>query len=239
MLRRHIPTLILHFVIRNRLLIFLLSLLLLILFFPIVHERFPSYLFILEIFFSFLLLMGILTISDNKQVITVAILIAILASTLMWFNLLLHSRDLLLVALGLEILFFSVTMVTILGYVLEFKKVTADKIYGAICVYLLIGIIWALFYTALEISTPGAFQVIHGMPVTYNDELAYRYYFVNFIYYSFVTLSTLGFGDITPLNSISRVFSSMEAVIGQLYTAVLIARLVGLHISHTQDLHKD
>jgi voltage-gated potassium channel Kch len=56
--------------------------------------------------------------------------------------------------------------------------------------------------------------------------------FANFIYYSFVTLTTLGYGDIVPVSPHARALSSLEAVIGQLFIAVLIARLVGMHIVH-------
>ena len=56
---------------------------------------------------------------------------------------------------------------------------------------------------------------------------------IEFTYYSFVTLTTLGYGDITPLSSRVKVLSMLEAVVGQIYLVVLVARLVGLHISHS------
>jgi hypothetical protein len=56
---------------------------------------------------------------------------------------------------------------------------------------------------------------------------------INFVYYSFVTQTTLGYGDITPITAPARSLSLLEAVIGQLYVAVLIARLVGIHIAQS------
>lgn len=133
----------------------------------------------------------------------------------------------------LEMGFFSLTTVTIIRFVLSYKRVTADKIYGAICGYLLIGIIWAFIYTTIENAAPASFSFTHGVHADYYHSFSHRFYFGQFIYYSFVTLTTTGYGDISPTSNLARVFSALEAVVGQLYVAVLIARLVGLHITHS------
>ena len=67
----------------------------------------------------------------------------------------------------------------------------------------------------------------------YRYLFTYRFYLGNLIYYSFVTLTTIGYGDIYPINITARLFSSLEAVIGQIYIAVLIGRLVGVHILYS------
>jgi len=99
-----------------------------------------------------------------------------------------------------------------------------NKILGAICLYLLIGLIWAVLYTLVQLTFPGSFANI-----TSNNE--WFTLFPDFIYFSFVTITTLGFGDISPLSPISRFFVYSEAVIGQLYLAILVASLVGSHMS--------
>lgn len=220
------------FILRHRLLIFLISILALMLILPFVHENFKGYLTVMEFFFSVLLIAGIYIVSANRKLLTVAILLGLLTFTIIWFNIILQSRDLLIFSIILEIIFFTLTTGAILSHILTYKRVTADKIYGAICGYLLIGIIWALIYTALENFNPGSFAFTHGLSSIYHSPISYPFYFAHFLYFSLVTLTTLGYGDITPLNSAARMLSSLEAVIGQLYIAVLIARLVGLHISH-------
>lgn len=91
---------------------------------------------------------------------------------------------------------------------------------GAICVYFMIGLLWALIFSTLELLQPGSFQ----MPQGQGTELSH------FSYYSYVTLTTLGYGDITPISPPARSLALLEAIMGPLYIAVLIARLVGIHI---------
>jgi len=222
-----------RFILQHRLLIFLCSLLTLLIFFPIIYEQYGDYLYILELLFSIILITGIYIVSANRKILTVAILLASLTLSIFWFNIILQSSSLLTFGLMLEIIFFAITTTTILIHVLQYKKVTADKIYGAICGYLLIGIIWALMYTTVENMYPGSFLFINGVTGPHHFQSLHRFYFSYFLYYSFVTLTTLGYGDILPLTAVTRILSSIQAVIGQLYVAVLIARLVGLHISHT------
>jgi voltage-gated potassium channel len=227
------------FILRHRLLIILVALILLLITFPIVHDKFSPFLLILEIFITILMVLGLYIIGATNRTVTVAVLIALLAFTTIGFNVLLQSKNLLIMGLALEITFFSLTVTTIIRHVLTYKKVTADKIYGAICAYLLIGIIWALIYTLLENAMPNSFTFAHGVSLDYEHVFSYRFYFGPFIYYSFVTLTTLGYGDIVPIAIPAQVFSALEAVIGQLYVAVLIARLVGLHITHTHWFRKN
>ena len=233
MSRKKITHSINQLLLNNRLLLLLAILLFLLMIFPFVHELYAGYIFVLEWSVSFLLIAGIYVVSAEKRTLIVAILIATLVLTIMWFNHFLQNSELQLSGLILEIVFFIVTTLTIISHVLEYKKVTADKIYGAICGYLLIGITWALIYSAIETARPGSFIFNNGIDVINHELFSYRFHFSYFMYYSFVTLSTLGYGDIAPLNTPARVFSSLEAIMGQLYVAVLIARLVGLHISHT------
>ena len=220
-------------------LILLCAIILLLIVFPFAHNRFPGYVVSMELFFTFLLIAGINVVSHNKKIVTVAALLALLAFVVVWFDYVLKSHYLLIFGLCLEILFFLITTVTIISHVLQYKKVTEDKIYGAICGYLLIGIVWAMLYTVVEIAFPNSFSFSSGLTLYADHNSAHRLYFTQFLYYSFVTLSTLGYGDIVPVTNEARAFSSLEAIIGQLYVAVLIARLVGLHISHTHLKNKD
>ena len=104
--------------------------------------------------------------------------------------------------------------------------IDANKIVGAICIYLLMGLIWALMYLFLAQAIPGAFNGL--------DQLVWYDNFANVAYYSFVTLTTLGYGDISPVASVARFLVYMEAVVGVFYMAILVASLIGIGISDSQ-----
>ena len=106
------------------------------------------------------------------------------------------------------------------GKLYSSREVSGDTIKGAVSVYLLIGLLWTLFYMTVDRFDPGAFS----MSVS-GEKL-------NLFYYSFVTMTTLGYGDIVPVNRLARNMAVIQAVLGQMYIAILVARLVGLHIVH-------
>lgn len=120
----------------------------------------------------------------------------------------------------------------VLRQVLHPGRVTYDTISGAICAYLMIGVTFSFVYLAMELGWPGAFTLagpttLAGLAKSH-DELQ------RLIYFSFVTLTTLGYGDIIPAIGPSRAVSALEAIVGQMYVAILVARLVALHIMHSE-----
>ena len=117
--------------------------------------------------------------------------------------------------------------VAILGYVLRSGKVTVDKIYGAICVYLLFGYAWTFTYSLIEEVQPGSFTTLTTIGP---HDLVSRV--MQMRYFSFVTLSSVGYGDIVPHSQLARTMALLEAMLGQFYLVALIGRLVGLHIVH-------
>jgi hypothetical protein len=117
--------------------------------------------------------------------------------------------------------------VGILKDVLRRGQISADKIYGAICVYLLIGFAWTFGYGIIELLNRGSFSGLAEIDA--NDHVGR---IMQLQYFSFATLTTLGFGDILPRAPVARTLATLEAVTGQIYLTVLIARLVGLHIVH-------
>jgi len=90
------------------------------------------------------------------------------------------------------------------------------RIAAAVAVYLMLGLIWARLYDAVELLAPGAFHTPAGEAVTP----------ASLVYFSFVTLSTLGYGDFAPVNIVARNLAVLEAITGQLYLVILISRLV-------------
>lgn len=102
------------------------------------------------------------------------------------------------------------------------EKVTHDVISGAISVYLLMGVAWTVIYVLIEGLSPGSFAIGEQGEGTIWEKL---------LYFSFTTLTTLGYGDIAPLSSVARMWTVFEAVFGTLFLAVLISRLVSLYRS--------
>jgi hypothetical protein len=122
-----------------------------------------------------------------------------------------------------NIIFMSLITYAVLTTVANQKTVTGDTMFGAISGYLLLGLAWAFIYLTIDSMSQHAF--IDNIPVTSDRDLEQH-----FVYYSFVTLATVGYGDMTAVNNVARTFSWMEAVAGQIYLAVWISQLVGLRI---------
>ena len=108
--------------------------------------------------------------------------------------------------------------------VMHRQRPVGDRIVGAICVYALIGLAWAKTYEALDGVVPGSFRfpadTAWAMPGL-----------VRYTYFSFVTLGTLGYGDVSPVTALAGTLAWMEAVTGQLYLAITVARLVALSLA--------
>jgi hypothetical protein len=121
--------------------------------------------------------------------------------------------------------FFGCATVLILWHVLREQKVTGDVIAGAACAYLLTGVTWANFYELLEVLRPGSFDIPSNFLLKPSGDPLFA-----FQYFSFTTLTTVGYGDIHPLGVRGGGLAIGEAVVGQLYVAIMIARLVGLQL---------
>ncbi len=104
--------------------------------------------------------------------------------------------------------------------------IDANSIVGAICIYMLTGLLWALMYLLIAQAIPGAFNGI--------DQSVWHENFADIAYYSYVTLTTLGYGDISPVAPIARFLVYMEAVVGVFYMAILVASLIGVRIRESQ-----
>ena len=100
----------------------------------------------------------------------------------------------------------------------------SDRIVGAICVYLLIGLAWASVFETLDGVLPGSLRFPVDTAWTTPGTLRYRYF-------SFVTLATLGYGDVTPQSALAGTLAALEAVSGQLYIGITVARLVALSLA--------
>ena len=178
---------------------------------------------LMDISITFLLISGAYAVSQKRATFVIGLSIAIPAVLIQWSSYMLALGFLEVIAKLFSSIFFAYVAVVILNYLFREKKVTADVIYGAVCVYLLIGLVWGAGYSFLELYQPASFEL-----GKFSDADLTR-----FIYFSYVTMTTLGYGDITPLSSPAQFLSLLEAITGQLYLAVIIARLVGMHITQS------
>ncbi len=121
-------------------------------------------------------------------------------------------------------LFFTSVTGKLLHSVFTSERLSTDSIFGAVCGYLLVGVAWGLVYAILVAMDSQSFQVTDRLAAVLERPEHVRYVFM---YYSFVTLATVGYGDITPVSIAARTLSWSEAIIGQLYLAILIAGLMG------------
>jgi len=179
------------------------------------------------------LLGGLWALHRNRGLLRVALGMALAAFLANVGTYLLPTREAVLVSCLLDLALLVFVTAIILSHVVEEGRVNADRIFGAVCGYLLIGLTWALIYGALELVQPGSFDLGEaGAPADAPaaDPAPHFADMDPFLYYSLVTLSTLGYGDIVALTRAARSLSALEAVAGQLYIAVVVARLIGLQI---------
>lgn len=129
-------------------------------------------------------------------------------------------HNLQIVSMGIYAVFMFFSIVSIFTEMFKRVQVTGDTILGGMCLYLLMGFFWMIFYLMIYQVDKNAFNLTahssHGF----------------FVYYSFATMTTLGYGDIYPVNRLAMILSTMQATVGQLYLTIFIARLVGLHVVH-------
>jgi len=116
---------------------------------------------------------------------------------------------------------FALLVVMILTDVVRVQTVTMDTVFGAATVYLALGLLWSMLYALVALVEPGSFLTPAAKP-----------HLQDFAYYSYVTLTTVGYGDVVPVSRPARGLAVMEGLIGQLYLAVMIARLVSLQTAH-------
>jgi hypothetical protein len=127
--------------------------------------------------------------------------------------------------------FLGYAIVVMLLFILTSRQITFNTVCASLCIYMLLGLLWALGYSVIDQLDPAAFlsstpheRLGAFMRIGKGEPTAV-------LYFSFATLTTLGYGDIVPISPIARTLATLEAITGQLYLAVLVARLVGLHIA--------
>ncbi len=180
-----------------------------------------------SILFGILLISSVFSLSENKLTLLIGSILGIVAIGGNIYAAYTESFLPHIIGFSSSALLILVTIIVHLKSVFFPKEYTPNLIFGAISVYILVGVFFALFYALIEYVQPNTFQglylLVASSPVTTDQGKEFQH----FIYYSFVTQTTLGYGDITPLTTFSQNVTIFQAVCGQFYMATLVAGLVG------------
>ncbi len=156
-------------------------------------------------------------LTRDKKTAIIILLIAAPFVILDGLNYFFPNRLLMIVAFSFATILYFYIVILLTKCLLAIRVVTADLIYCAISIYLLIGVGWAGVYTIIEGISPGSFS---GIPES-----------GDLLYFSFVTLTTVGYGDVLPLSTLGKRLAILEAAMGSIYMAVIVAMIVGRYMS--------
>jgi len=195
--------------------------------YPLGH--FGTFRLITTVFFSLILITGAITVSGNRMFRTLVFSCGIITFIFLWIRYLFPQQTFVLAANGLALFFLVLLTFLILIQALREGPTNSHRIMGAVAAYLLLGVIWSLAYYITALLIPEAF-IFSKSPASGDGESIQSQLF----YFSFITLTTLGYGDIAPVHPTARMLAILEGVAGQLFPAILIARLVALHVQTGQ-----
>ena len=190
-----------------------------------IHTLFFELLILLAM--SFLFVQSLFAVFDKRRHIIIAIIIGGLILSVTWVDYLQHNIAIQTIKLSMYVFFFGFIMTGLFKMIFSSKKVTLDLITVAIVIYLMMGIIGGALAHLIHIHNPLAY--------TYHEAL-HDHVLLNFTYFSYVTLSTLGYGDITPNLPESQILAYLLAITGQFYIAVTVALLVSKYVSQGSDM---
>ncbi len=178
---------------------------------------------LLEIVFGVSFLVFVASLAGHGRDYYLAMVPAFMALICAALAFFFESRVFLFLMLLASLLFFIAAIRYAALEVFMASAVNLNKIFGSVCIYLLLVLCWAIVFQFLELITPGSFN---GLDVTDNSSR-----FDEFVYFSLVTITTLGYGDTTPANLVSGILAGLEALAGVFYIAILVASLVGDFLS--------
>jgi len=183
----------------------------------------PRGLLINTVLFTLVMLSGLMVIGARRGTLLLAMLLLVPGVAARWIN---HFRPESMPAavyLTFAVLFLLLVGVEFLRFILRAARVTVQVLEAGISTYLVFGLLWALAYMMVDGLNPKAFAFsVAGDSMVQSA-----------IYYSFVTLTTMGYGDIAPVSRVARMLAMLESTTGVLYMSILIARLVGLYSTVT------
>jgi hypothetical protein len=214
----------------RRFLVLLIALLLALVVYPVLHDTFDARI-VMDIVFMILFLAALQVVFIKGHLRIFALVLGIPTMVGLWTGYFLPGLPRMPLAIAFHlfaVLFFAFTIATILWVIIRAPNITADSIYGAFCGYFLVGLAFGHLYWAIEYIIPGSFRGDVVFHAQLQDEHRRRFLLT---YFSFITLTTVGYGDIVPVSASARAFAVVEAILGQFYIAVLIAELIGKRVA--------
>ncbi len=171
--------------------------------------------------------MGVFAVGARRRTLIVAIILVLPALLGNWAHHLWPGRYPMEAVFGARLVFLGFVVARLLIFILRAPRVNSEVLCAGISIYLLLGLLWGFAYMVVASANPDAFAF--SVPPT----AAHTMTRFNAFYYSFMTLTTVGYGDITPVSSVARMLAIMESMSGTLFVGVLIARLVSLYSAPT------
>lgn len=183
---------------------------------------------LIQLALTLLLVILVFTVGHNRNIKVAYVILALAALIFSWATLGDSNSNISFYDTLFTFTALTFAMVVVIVEVFSDDCVTIDTISGALCAYLLLGLTFASIYAFIDIIQPGSFiSIVNATPVQLSIDSAV----LDRIYFSFITLLTVGYGDIVPLSDAAKLFTIIEGFFGQVYLVVMIARLVGMHVS--------
>jgi hypothetical protein len=204
-----------------RFLVLLILILLMLVLAPFL-DQFVQTRIMMDVFLTAIFIFIISTIRLKRSQVIIASVLALPLLIATWSTYFVEIKTVSLLTRIFGVLFFAYAAINILRIIAKSEKVTRETIFAAIVAYLLMALMWAFLYMILERVSPGSFS--------FPDKGLWGET-MQFEYLSFVTITTLGYGDITPVTDQASALVLIEAFVGQIYLVVLVAWLVGMHVS--------
>jgi voltage-gated potassium channel len=210
----------LEFFSKHRIVFLLAAILSMIIGSPFLDDMF-HYAFIPDIFITIIFILGIYAISRKRLHIYIALALAIPMFIGVWSAYIIQSSKSIVLGHFFGALFIGFVIGLLIKFIFDETEITKEVIFAAVVVYLLMAMMWSNAYLILEFFNPGSFSIPESTSL---DPFPY-------LYFSFVTITTLGYGDVAPLTNKASSLVILEAVVGQIYLVVIVAWLVGMYVS--------
>jgi len=185
-------------------------------------EGFIAISYFMELFFSFIFITTIYAATQKRNHTIIAVILTIPTLLSLWFEDIAISKTLITIGYTCGSTLFAFAAISILKFIFSHQAVTRQTISAAVAVYLLLALMWAFIYRLIAILYPASFAIAHGKLLDAENI---------YVYFSLVTITTLGYGDITPIGSQAISLAVLEAITGQIYLVVVVAWFVGMYVS--------
>lgn len=168
------------------------------------------------------------TVTSNRRAMLLAIVLLVPTVVSTWLQDIAHmNRQIAYIDNFTNIIYFGLISAYLAIFIAKSRRVNSEVLFASMCLYISLAVLWAGIFTNLELFYNPAFSFYGG--TAQEADIRHDELFKYMVYYSFVTLSTLGYGEIIPVNRVAQNWAAVEAMVGQFFIAIVIARLVSLY----------